>query len=394
MSGYEDASCWVCGEATRPFFSVEDIPVLSCALWPSLQRAKDCVKRDIRLSFCENCGFVQNDIFDEAATEYSELYENALHFSKVYQDYSREEANRMIARLDLHNKDIIEIGSGDGHFMHQLCELGDNRGLGFDPSYSAEKNLDWGDSKIRIISEYFGEKHKDLQCDLLISRHVLEHIPGPRNFMQSIRGILGDRRETYICFEVPNAMYLLKDLSLWDVIYEHCSYFTSPSLRRLFVDTGFHVNEIRVTFMDQCLAIEAIPSSGDISLEDSSEVASIDAYVAAFATQAEARLDGCRQQLEDLAAEGKRVALWGTGARAVIYLNMVGAEAADVVKCAVDINPRKHGAFLPGTGQEVVPPERLAEYAPDVVLIMNPIYEDEITRSVKEQGITAEIMIV
>ena len=387
-------TCSVCGSSKiEEFFAVEGIPVLSCALWPTRERAERCVRGDISLGFCLNCGFIENLIFDPELTDYSELYENALHFSKVYQQYAKVEAERMVERLDLHDKDVIEIGCGDGKFLSLLCTIGGNRARGFDPSYHPDKVIaDWHEN-VTIVPEYYGEKHKNLAADLVASRHVLEHIPKPLSFMQSVRSTIGDNLNTHVCFEVPNALFLIQDLSIWDIIYEHCSYFTQPSLQKLFERAGFEVNEIRSTFENQCLAIEAKPKTLDITTsENQMELERLADLVTSFSQAANQRLANCRAQLECLVEQGKQVALWGTGARAVIYLNMVNVPGA--IGCAVDINPRKHGAFLPGTGQEIVAPEQLIEFAPDTVLIMNPIYKKEIAKSLEELGIVAELVVV
>jgi hypothetical protein len=60
----------------------------------------------------------------------------------------------------------------------------------------------------------------------------------------------------------------------------------------------------------------------------------------------------------------------------------------------VDINPYKHGTYMAGTGQEIVGPEFLRAYRPDVVIVMNPIYCNEIQRDLDGMGITAELMPV
>jgi len=387
-------TCSVCGSSEiEEFFAVEGIPVLSCALWPTRQRAEQCVRGNIRLGFCSSCGFIENLIFDSELTDYSELYENALHFSKVYQEYAKVEAERMVERLDLHDKDVIEIGCGDGKFLSLLCAIGGNRARGFDPSYHPDKVIaDWHES-VTIVPEYYGEKHKNLVADMVASRHVLEHIPKPLDFMQSVRATIGDNLNTHVCFEVPNALFLIQDLSIWDIIYEHCSYFTEPALRKVFERAGFEVNEIRSTFDNQCLAIEAKPETLVIKpTENQMELERLLGLVTSFSQAANKRLATCRAQLEGFVEKGKQVALWGTGARAVIYLNMVNVPGA--IGCAVDINPRKHGAFLPGTGQEIVAPEQLIEFAPDTVLIMNPIYQKEIAESLEALGIKAELVVV
>ena len=52
----------------------------------------------------------------------------------------------------------------------------------------------------------------------------------------------------------------------------------------------------------------------------------------------------------------------------------------------MDINPRKQGMYVAGTGQQIVPPEFLKYYQPDVVIVMNPIYESEIRQIIEGLG--------
>ena len=59
----------------------------------------------------------------------------------------------------------------------------------------------------------------------------------------------------------------------------------------------------------------------------------------------------------------------------------------------MDINPRKQGMCLAGTGQQIVPPEFLREVRPDVIVVMNPIYEDEIREIAQRLGLTSEFMV-
>ena len=64
----------------------------------------------------------------------------------------------------------------------------------------------------------------------------------------------------------------------------------------------------------------------------------------------------------------------------------------DVIPCVVDINPHKQGTFLPATGQAVVSPTYLQGYQPDVVIVMNPVYREEIWRSLQELGVGGEVL--
>lgn len=58
----------------------------------------------------------------------------------------------------------------------------------------------------------------------------------------------------------------------------------------------------------------------------------------------------------------------------------------------VDINPVKRGRHLAGTAHEIVGPDDLGRIDPAVVVVMNPIYVEEVTAAVRSQGIDAEIV--
>jgi hypothetical protein len=79
------------------------------------------------------------------------------------------------------------------------------------------------------------------------------------------------------------------------------------------------------------------------------------------------------------------VVAWGAGAKAVTFLNIV--DPGDVISHVVDINPRKTGRFVPGSGQEIVEPNALRELRPQMILLMNAIYRDEIGSAVRALGL-------
>ena len=60
---------------------------------------------------------------------------------------------------------------------------------------------------------------------------------------------------------------------------------------------------------------------------------------------------------------------------------------------AVDINPRKQSMYVAGSGQEIVSPEFLRTYQPDLVIIMNRNYETEISDMLQQLGVDAKIFI-
>lgn len=382
--------CTACGtEAPRTFFEVQDIPVLVCALWPDAESARACPRGDLLLSYCQNCGAIENQAYDAGRVVYTDQYENSLHFSEFFQGYVRELAQGIVERFDPAGGTVVEIGSGDGQFLDLLCQLGRCSGVGFDPSYdrSAPDELDGG--RVRFVREYFDERQADLGADLVVCRQVLEHVPDPGAMLRGVRSAL--RPDATVVFEVPNARYTLESPSLWDVIYEHVTYWSAGSLARLFASCGFDVTGTTQTYADQFVALDARPAAedqGSVQVEVDG-LAELGAAVERFSTAWRETIEGWRAELAQRREAGQRVALWGTGARGVNFLNIADPEG--VIEDVVDINPRKHGMHAPGTGQRICPPEHLQGSPPDLVVVMNPNYLDEIRAALHDLGLAPEV---
>jgi len=55
------------------------------------------------------------------------------------------------------------------------------------------------------------------------------------------------------------------------------------------------------------------------------------------------------------------------------------------------VNPRKQGKFVAGSGQQIVAPDLLRDYQPDVVLVMNALYLNEISGMIAAFGVKATV---
>lgn len=107
--------------------------------------------------------------------------------------------------------------------------------------------------------------------------------------------------------------------------------------------------------------------------------------IAGFAERHRDRIETWRNQFKQIKRSGKKAVVWGAGARGVTFLNTLGDEAH--VESVVDINPRKQGKHVAGTGQQIVSPEFLKDYQPDIVILMNPNYLSEIQAQVTDLGL-------
>jgi len=390
--------CPACGaERMSVFYEVGNVPVNSVLLVNSRQEALDFQRGDITLAACPACGFISNVAFDEALTQYTARYEATQGYSPTFNKFHRALAQDLIDRYDLRGKDVIEIGCDKGDFITMLAEMGDNRGVGFDPAYVPGRHPSPAADRLTFIPDFYSEKYTDYRADFICCKMTLEHIPDVGEFVATVRRSIGDNHEAVVFFQIPNAQYVLCDVAFWDIYYEHCSYFTKGSLARLFRRAGFEVRDLWTAYDNQYLMIEARPAgeqgsggAGEAVLPGGESPVETMEMVEYFVEHYETKRDEWRRALADWKAAGKRVVLWGGGSKGVAFLTTLGQSVADIAY-AVDINPIKHGTFMAGTGQEIVAPEFLREYHPDVVVIMNPVYRDEIAADLTTMNLVPEI---
>lgn len=389
-----DHLCPACHSAGMSiFYEVNNVPVNSVLLVMEREEALNFQTGDITLAVCPACGFISNISFDEALTQYTARYEATQGYSPTFNKFHHALAQDLIDRYNLRNKDIIEIGCDKGDFLTMLCEMGNNRGTGFDPAYVPGRHPSTAADRLTFIADFYSEKYTEYAADFICCKMTLEHIPEVGNFIATVRQSLGDRPDTVVFFQIPNGRYVLCDVAFWDIYYEHCSYFTKGSLARLFRANGFEVKDLWTVYDDQYLMIEARPVDGiaaaDPLLEEESPIETL-RMVEYFVEYFETKRNDWRRELTKMKADGQKVVLWGGGSKGVAFLTTLDQTIEDI-RYAVDINPIKTGTFMAGTGQEIIAPSSLQQYRPDVVIIMNPVYRDEITRDLISMGLSPDI---
>jgi hypothetical protein len=216
---------------------------------------------------------------------------------------------------------------------------------------------------------------------------TMEHIANPRELVTATRKILSKRIDGLAFFQVPDFGHILETAAFWDVYYEHCSYFTAGSLRFLFENTGFEVLSIEREYDGQYLTITAKPNGHRTA--PTAGVTDMPAEINSFAQRAAASRERWERRIRLHTNSGGRVVLWGGGSKAVSFLSAVAV--SDVVQYAVDINPYRQSTYLAGSGVSIVAPGFLREYKPGLVVVMNPIYVEEIVGDLHSMGLYPEV---
>ena len=387
-------NCPICESTNHSLLiSISQVPVHCNLICDQYSDALNVAKGDIDLTVCKQCGHVFNSDFNPALMQYSGSYENSLHFSERFREYTNWLAEQLIERYSLNDKKIAEIGCGQGDFLKLVCNRGGNNGIGFDPSYREELDTGGNGHSVSIIKEFYSDQFSESQIDFIICRHVLEHIYEPRDFLISINRTIHDHQQTNFFFEVPSLLWTLRDLSIWDIIYEHYSYFSSYSLSRLFAGCGFSIHAIYETYEKQFLCIEASKSAQQNRnfIPDSECVGQLLDYAGDFTKRFQSKIGESKSFLKASKRDNSKVVLWGAGSKGVTFLNILNDK--DQIRYVVDINPRKQGKYIAGTGQEIINPKLLKEYKPDYIVVMNPIYLNEIEKYVQnELGLHTQLL--
>ena len=390
-----EAVCPSCGgQKMSIFYDVKNIPVNNCVLLETEEQALNFPTGDITLGFCEHCGFISNIAFDPSKVDYSSVYEDQQCFSQTFNAFAQNLATRLIDKYELHNKNILEIGCGKGDFLALLCKLGPNSGVGIDPAYVHDRVHNEKSDNLMFIRDFYSEKYFDYRGDFVCCRHTLEHIPNTAEFVSRVRRSIGNNLDTTVFFEVPDVIRVLDEVAFWDIYYEHCSYFSLGSLARLFRKCKFEVTDLQKDFDDQYLLIEAKPvkqkSENKHAVEETVQQEA--KHVNHFKDHLERKLSQWKNRLQQARAENKRVVVWGSGSKCVAFMTTLGVK--DEIEYIVDINPYRHGKFIPGSGKKIMPPEFLKKYKPDLTIVMNPIYYNEIKQMLNEMNVKTDILTV
>ncbi|MCS7032686.1 MAG: class I SAM-dependent methyltransferase [Phycisphaerae bacterium] len=376
-----DASCPACGAVgLEHFYQVDEVPTTSNLLMPSRQQAFNWPRGHLRLARCPACGFIANTVFDDSRQQLTSRYEATQACSATFNAFARKLADDWISRYQLRGKRLVEVGCGQGEFLAMLSEMADSPAWGFDPIIDRSRVP--ASSRVMFLPEkYDATRWAHLAPDFVVCRHTLEHIPNVAGFLREIRRGIEANRQAIVAIEVPDQRRVMNQGAFWDIYYEHCSYFDEVALKSALMQAGFEPLSSRLEFDGQYLIVES--RVGTARRNDPPDGSAVDRFVRACGEK-------IRFWKQELSRVGRRTVIWGSGSKAVGFLTTLGIN--DAVEAVVDINPAKQGTFLPGSGHEIIAPDRLADIKPDRVIVMNPVYVGEIERSLSRLGVSAEIL--
>lgn len=346
------AACPICSsEKNREVYYDNNAPLFQNKTYLSKEEAIAIDKGSIHLYFCEDCGFVWNLTFEPFRLNYNSDYQNEQSYSSIFLNHLMKVRAKIMSKTSP-GSNIVEIGCGKGTFLELLNKTGKYDICGYDPAYEGESEF--------IKKCYYPPDGEYNQADLFIMRHVLEHVPDPLTFIKNIFEANDNKGMMYI--EVPDFDWIVKKSAFWDISYEHCNYFSLPSLKLMFspLDLGY-------LFGDQYLFIIGSP---DFKVN---KINNYEMQRDNFSSLTD-NLTFCREFLEGLS----NVAVWGAAAKGANFVRIIDPECRKI-KYAVDINPKKQEKYIGGSGHKIISPEKLQKMKDiENIIIMNENYAEEI----------------
>ncbi len=376
------ANCLACGsDITYPLYNPAPQPMGMINLPHTREAALRSPLFPMNFRACSFCGHVFNIDFDYDLIPYQGDSNMMFNRGELWMKHLNAMIDVLVRDYDAAGKTLVDIGCGDGLFFQLLTErrLG-CRCIGYEPGIEAETARKNG---LVVERDYFVPE-RDLEKtrpDVLVCRHVIEHMDDPRSFLRSIV-YWCNRHELFPTFmvEVPRIDRAVAQSRITDFLYEHVSNFTDRSFRAVFESTGYEICDLRPFYGDEVLVAVVRPQK--LAHLNEIQIASKKFY-----DDVGLQSVRVREQLEALRRAGKKVAFWGAASKGAAFLNAFGIDAANF-PIVVDSDLNKVGRFVPGAGQEIRSPDYLIERPVDVVVITTRWRAKDIVAEMKRRGIT------
>jgi len=381
--------CPVCqSTSVSTFLNREGVPMIQNLLMKDQSAAMQVPRGNLSMVVCKECGFVFNQAFETSDSMYGDSYDNTQTSSPLFVTYVDGLASDLVSNKGVRHCRIVEVGCGKGLFLRRLVEAPDsgNTGHGFDPSYVGPM-VDAG-GRLTFEKRYYDGQCTDVAADVVVSRHVIEHVPDPVDMLRTVRQALANSSHAKVFFETPCVEWILTNRVIWDFFYEHCSYFGAASLTTAFETAGFEVQSIRNVFTGQYLWAEATVSGKKSAV--CRRPGPVPDLAIQFATSERRLKEALVSRIGELGRKGN-VALWGAGAKGVTFANLADPKR-ECIACVVDLNPRKQGKYIPGTGHPIVGYRELPRFGVRSAILMNPNYRQENLGFLRDSGLDVELI--
>ncbi len=390
MSDYNERFiCPICNSCDCiKILEFNSVPILQNVIIESQEEASAFFKDIISLYLCRNCNNLFNNAFKDYKL-YGIKYDNSQNGSDSFVKYMNSIKEFVKSNVILEGKQVLEIGCGQGDFLKLLSEDISCKCFGFDPSFK-QNNQEF--KNIKFFKEFFDKNVLDRfeeKFDLIIMRHLIEHIQYPNEILDLLQESLDDDGKIYI--EIPDLDYIIENNSIFDIIYEHCNYYNIESISNLLIMHNFEIISIQYSFMNQylCLIAQKTKKSDKEDKLLCKSQSKLEKSLIGFAKSTDSIIQIVSKFIIDKSSLGK-LCLWGAGAKGMMCCNIFDPDIK-YIDSVVDIRENKQNTYIAGTGHIVIKPQDILSREIKFVIILNRNYACEITDVIKTIDSSIEV---
>ena len=241
--------CPICNNVGK-FFLRKKTPL---SIFPIPNNIKiNSVNKDLLISYCAKCQLLFqkkklnkkliNKFYKIEQTYYTSLINNPKLYSLIEIEFLNFLKNCISKYFGKRKVSLCEIGGFDGFIIKKIKKLLSNHLL-IEPNYTgasiAKKN------NINTLNEYLSVKalkKVKKKYDIVISRHVIEHVKDIYEFKNLLSKIL--KKNGLIIIETPSLEKILQSALTRVFIHQHIWYFSEFSLSKLFLPFNIYKSKV------------------------------------------------------------------------------------------------------------------------------------------------------
>lgn len=320
------------------------------------------VRMDIVI--CKKCKLIQNKFIPNLDA----LYQSK-HYSTAFQ--RPKHLNELISTALCYAEptNVIDIGSNDGsliEFLRQFDEI--EKIIGIEPN---KMNVEISRRHGHTVYEgYLNQKLaneiilKEGKFEIIICRHVLEHVPDFITFLKDCKSLMKD--DGVFILELPNVdegFGFGNPVIIWE---EHVNYFTKSIIRNILDAAGYKILAERdYLFGGGAIAffLKKIEKSATkkISLSyTTNEYSNFNAVSLEISSISKSVISEAKKN-------GFKILVFGCGPRTSTFINFCGI--GEDIDFYIDDRPDLNGLFLPGGNTPIICFEQLKLNSSDKILV-------------------------
>ena len=314
---------------------------------------------------CSGCGLVQ---FDCDPVPYYKDSTRAGERSEAMIALRQRQYAYFIEKYGLSGKKILEVGAGHGGNLRTLKDMKYHV-----REYGIENNAGFVEEakekyEVNIKQDFLDSPNKCIEgapFDAFMSFAYPARLIKPNVMLRCVHHNLVEGGVGLVM--VPSLEHLCQPGGFYDITGDHIAYYSQDTFRFLLNKNGFDVLEQGES--------SGVYNYAIVRKRERTDFVSIWSDVEMLAKEA-------RQFVIKCTRDGRKLGVWCAGHYAFTVISVAGI--GDNISYIMDNAVSKQGHFAPASHVPIVSPEHYREEPVDTILILGPLYIDEIIKEIRE----------